>query len=95
MADVPKIPESSEDVAFNASDFGESATLGDVKEKAQTIIPEAAPPSKEGEKPKSWLENKKLALIIAIAGFAVIVVVFGYLFSTLDWELILNPPVTP
>jgi hypothetical protein len=87
MADVPEVPAQEEDIVFTSSDYTESPA-STVREPAATPAPEIKP-KKEGE-PESILENKRIALIIAIVGFIVISIVFGYLFSTLDWELILS-----
>ena len=67
----------------------EFTTLDDIPEeqvvpRSQEMLQQKTP------KPKSWLENKRVALILAIVGFAVIILIFGLLFSTIDWELILS-----
>ena len=94
MAEVPEIVSGGNedgDIVFNPSDYGGSETLAPVKEENAPV------PDGNAEKadavPGSWLENRKTALIIGVIGFIVVVIVFVFLFSTIDWNLIMNPPV--
>ncbi len=88
MAEAPK--PTDEKIVFSSEDFGQSTTIGPVKE-AVTKPPE--PIIKKEEENTSWLENRKNALMIGIIGGVIIIVIFGLLFATtIDWQLILNPP---
>lgn len=92
MAEVPEIVSAGnedEDVVFNSSDYGESETLAPV-EKENAPVPDE---NKPAEEPGSWLENRKTALMIGVIGFIVIIIIFVFLFGTIDWDLIMNPPV--
>ncbi len=87
MAEVPTFPEG-EEVVFTPEDYAESVAAGPAREAPkEPVIPKEETAETE---PKSWLENKRIALIIGIVGFIIIAIIFGFLFSTLDWELILS-----
>lgn len=49
---------------------------------SKPVQPVVAPAPQEAAKPKSWQENKKLAVAIGVIGFIIIVAVFYYLFSS-------------
>ncbi len=92
MAEVPEIVSEGDeggDVVFTPSDYGGSETL-EHADKVNAPVPDE---NKPAEEPGSWLENKKTALIIGVIGFIVVIIVFVFLFGTIDWDLIMNPPM--